>query len=402
MKLNLILASTTALGLIVGCGHALADSNVIYLTQNGTSNTALITQSEVLSAGGNIVGAVGNVANQNGSSNSIKAVQSTGSTLGTSWGTFNYGADYSVYGIPGTNAPYTLGLDQIGNFNNINVNQTRGVIEQIQQSATSPYINNTSNDLQVTQSADYGPVVLYGGLYGNNVGSVHQVYTGTYGGDKNLVTISQSATNAAPQFMHSNNVSSVDQSGTANTVTITQVAGGNYIAGIAQAGSGNTFASTQYGINNLITKAYENGSGNTLTITQSGTDGSNGNEVQQALLSGTGNNLSISQTGAGNKANISITGDYNGVNGFNATTSQILNNSFAGLLDQIGTDNSTNLLVSNADWTSFGFYQNGTSNSIDGSVNAGTGNSVAIYQAGIGNASNFSQTGSYNSFGALQ
>lgn len=123
-------------------------------------------------------------------------------------------------------------------------------------------------------------------------------------------------------------------------------------------------------------------------------------------VDGSGNLLEISQTltiGAlvGNNINVSIVGDSNGgglTGSFygNATKSELT----AGTVTQIGYDNNIDFAVIGSG-NLFAFLQNGSSNSIRGSVR-GFHNQASVSQFGSNNRVGFSQSGTGNIMNIVQ
>jgi len=399
MNLKIALFSATALGMLMATGVAYADNSKTVGSQTGQDNLATITQS---GSNNNVAGAAATPLTQNGDDNTLHITQSNGAEAGLSLPSLpGIGALDFYTAAPGANAPYTAGINQSGYYNVINLNQSHGIVEQVKQTASNGNINATSNDLEVLQTGNFGP----SSVVGDHVGSVVQTYTGTFGGgDSNLVSINQDDVTGAGGSQHPNEVSSVFQQGTSDAAHILQNGSQQVVASLVQEGGASNQATIgQHGMNNFINLALENGSSNQLIINQTGNDGNDANQVHEAKLVGVSNYLDIEQDGHGNQATVDIFGNSNGLSNFTSSAATaILSNANEGMVDQLGSDNTLNYSIQNADSTGFGFYQNGSNNSITGTTSAGSGNQVAVVQQGSNLSANFTQTGSGNVFTANQ
>jgi hypothetical protein len=437
-----VLASSSLL-ILMSSAAALADNNISYLDQDGTSNSASVTQS----GDNNDAGAAGLEMTQLGFRNRLTINQA------------------------GSNNDIGLG---------VNANDaTSG----IQQSATHPTLAahaTLHNQLSVTQFSD-----------GNVVGAVRQLFSGDTQINVNVVAITQSGDGG--HFIGS--VSQTKGSSSGNTATVFQGGLDNYIDRIYQrsgmggnasnrtwidmtgdhngggvltgaalasgaqassvlqgdtnpsssrnnwavidiSGDSNQFGIVQRGMNNTIAERPTtapltvpvpgfgliiSGNSNEVGLFQSGND----NKIELAEITGDFNNVGISQLGNNNLGGVFIDGDYNGIElqqngsdneahvtiiGNNNGTGNLFGANAAGtvagtrpsgLIAQLGDDNLVNFTIDSGDFNAFTLEQDGSDNEINHTID-GSSNQVAVVQTGGNNLSSTSQIGSNNVIGVTQ
>lgn len=355
------LIATTALGLSMAPAFA-GENNDAFLDQTGTGNSAAITQS----GNNNKAGDSSRRVLQDGDDNTISILQRNGASVGT-------GGNY---------AQNNRGVDQLGNRNVIEVDQTYGSgIYEIQQDSTgaggTPTL--TTNSVDVTQSGNM------------RVNRIVQTYTGdgtTEAG--NSVTVSQTGSQFQNSFIgNSNGLQFANQ-------------------GLFQTGAGNSMDVRQVGPGHKLILGEQIGQGNSADVDQTGS----GNRIDTISQNST--------TGAsGNSAVVSLAGSYNGVGGFTAGGAAEAAGAGASSVTQIGGGNSVDYMVSGANDNQFGFYQDGNDNlavniTVSGNANelgiyqegdrnelvlgaiAGMGNNVGLIQGGNDNTASLTIAGSFN------
>jgi hypothetical protein len=404
MKLKATLAIGTALGLLLSGGAIAGSSNTLYLTQEGSSNTAAVNQ-----ANGNNSD-IGDVtrALQDGDNNFFWFEV-------TNWGTNN---DDDLHALKQEGNWNLLGVAFAGgsSFNDI------GSVQQI-GNGNSVRINVTQNS-----SSRVDAVQINGSM---NTVSIYQ-NDGTHSGSGNVVanvTILGSGNGIATgnQWAHGDGEAAVHivQFGSNNTVWASRITGDNNHAPnpwalgafnkvheITQNGTGNG------GVDATAETLGSNG--NTIRVTQTGN--SNNFSVKQGIsVASTGNNATITQTGDLNDAFVTqygsnnqlivsqidddndvlanFSGDGNGsgpltgVAGALDGTSSLLSQ---GTIYQDSTAAASgNHVVFNVTGSNnlFAMAQKGGSNTITGSVTNSNNNQVAVLQNGNGNTAAFTQTG---------
>ena len=323
MKLNLIFATATAVGLLMGSGAALAaGGNQTYLTQTGDGQSAVITQS---GGSNNRVGSSGSpFVQENGAGstgqNALTIDQNTASAgsgnLATGWqsGTKN-NADIDQNGNNSS-----VNLTQLGAHNGDPSSATwfndPGRGNQIVQDATA---SGSSVDLQQSNyiGADKGNIFNIGqGGSNNHVTATQTANSGQSSAAHNDLWIRQGTTapdlwgwtNGTPFWTTAYGLSS-------STITVHQdagtLSGTNYAALGQGAGSGNAITASQTGASNNV-DANQVGSGNIFQSQQNSADGNNGwnfvggeagwpSTGANPLVSSNGDWQPITQWGTGNQ-----------------------------------------------------------------------------------------------------
>ncbi len=448
MKLNITLATATAMGLLMGAAHA--QSNSAYIDQNGDGNSASIRQlGEAAKAGDSTAG---RRMLQNGEDNTLTILQNDNGTVGT-------GGNYSQN---------NLGVDQAGDRNDASITQTFGSgVYEVQQDATGATgaVSAATNVLSITQTGNM------------RVNRVRQTYTGDGSTDAaNSLTITQTGSQFQNSFIGNSNglqfaSQGAFQTGHSNDADVSQTGAGHTLIRLDQNGVSNDFDLIQGGGNgNKTDTAEQVGDRNTGYLSFSGANnGTNGftsgtaaalagaatrsmsqlgddNDVNMAAVGGSNeygfyqdgdrnsavgitilgnfnqlavkqvgddntldlgtvdgsfNNVGLSQDGSDNTATVSITGDSNGgASAFTALTPAGSLALTAGLMTQLGSLNSIDLTV-DGDSNAFAIQQIGDENSASGDQ-IGNSNQVAVAQNGNSNIASFSQTGSSNNIGISQ
>ncbi|HVX57273.1 MAG TPA: hypothetical protein VHA37_06070, partial [Candidatus Saccharimonadales bacterium] len=314
--------------------------------------------------------AAANNLTQTGNNNTLTVDQQNASTVGVPQASQHY----MLYG-PYAVTDYSLGVDQNGDYNAVDLTQDGGILEQIQQNATAgASITKTTNQLVVDQATDFA-----GGAF---IGSVQQTYTDPTGAAaKNVVTINQTAKFSDGNYYHPDVVQAVVQKGTHNGLDIQQLDSNQYIVEAIQDGSGN-IGSIHEGLagggssNSFVNTFEQKGDGNTGQITMTGNN--DGSGLWKTVIVGTPPHpVSIYP---------------------NALASGAPDAS----LFQLGTGNQANLLFS-GDNNAFGVKQDGMQNNVGGIVVSGDGNAIGIYQHSDGNVIVLAEvTGDQNDIGLVQ
>lgn len=404
MTLKLALSTATALGLLMG--SAVADNNTAIVVQKGNDNNALVTQQS--SGNGNKVGDVGpypRKAEQDGDNNSL-TVNQTGNInligLGVDGNLIQKG-DRNVAAITQTNNGQYTGnsvltvrqtshADSTATANELNIKQgesgghQRHLVSTIKQDSSASATTDSANKNSVTIVQDY-------------------VGNGTYVNPSNGYTYDNSG------FYTSNAIDTVEQTGSGNTLSITQlseeVSGDsrrNNVGTVSQIGSHHTATVEQTGDrNSLLRLLQKDGGTNTATVKLDGNRNGTGTGAsafyapntlhtwtQQGFASGSRaaavgiTQAAVEQIGSTNALDYSATGD---------------DNLFA--LKQDGDGNQILATVSSSD-NQLAILQDGNGNLSNVVQSGGDGNDVGISSVGNYNTADVSQSGASNQNGVSQ
>jgi hypothetical protein len=449
MKLHLAFASATALGLVMASG-AFANENEAYLLQDGTNNSASVTQNSSATTG-NQAGTSTDAVNQTGSDNVLVILQNgDNGQIGVKTGTDEYHTPPS-YGIQ-----YILnyqGVNQTSsgagsNTASLTQNGNGSVIGQLQQTSTGKALGNsatvtqtganTINHIFQTQnSADVGNAVnaTQSGS-GNVIDRIDQ--KGSGGGANNTINVNIGGSNngtmdlggTAPFYSSRAWVSGATQSaliqnnygnlngvilpatvsgnsinltinGSDNQYGMTQKGSDNATGTVTINGSSNTFGSYQAGQGNLIGAGNIDGSSNDVGVWQIGS--TNTATVSVLAFGSDSNELSIAQQGIDNDATVNITGNNNGGGALGGVAGTLAAANpaslFRGTIVQGSSlasqdNNATLTIVGNNN--AFAIASLGSDNTVTGNIGSGGGsnnNSAAVLQSGNNNTASFSQAG---------
>ncbi|MEI5682698.1 MULTISPECIES: beta strand repeat-containing protein [unclassified Mesorhizobium] len=358
MTFKLTLATTTAVGLLMGAAFA-GSENEAYIDQIGGGNSASIVQGQSNgSAVGNRAGHTTQRIRQDGADNELIINQTHDSNV-----TSPPRNQINRAGSPGDQAG--LGIDQIGNSNYLRIDQTgpnQAVFEVQQNGGTSA--TTSSNNATITQS----------GGWSARVSNLRQTFTGSATDDANDVTITQTGqssrvgnTSSGPR----NDGSGAHQTGFGNDLTITQTGNSQLV-----------YTATQ--TNNLSA-----GGANIASISQGGGNGNQLRELSQVNTGAADNIATLTFSGAGNGVTSGVfTGPALGVGVLQSR------------VRQTGEGNDISYVVTGSD-NLFGLVQDGLGNWIVSTVD-GSANQVAISQEGDGNSAKLEILGDSNLFGVAQ
>ncbi|APE43375.1 hypothetical protein BOO69_08070 [Sulfitobacter alexandrii] len=419
-----------------------ADDNVTFLDQDGTNNSASVTQS----GNDNEAGASGLAVTQDGFYNQLEILQSGNNN---EIGLEGVGVRQEAVLKNGSNPiANTLVITQSSSFNTVG----------------SVYQDSDGTDQQA--SARNRVNITQAGLGGHRIGTVHQergasnynvlnvtqnglanvledVYQRNRAGGNvsNSINVNMSGASngrnliGAPteldlfadiadvqgstlrqgwvrQFSRRNTID-LDVSGTFNNFGITQDGKGNTVGTVTMTGGFNQLGIRQDGDDNQVSLSTISGIGNNIGVAQY-----QDNNIAGVNVSGNANRLGVLQDGMSNTADVAITGDnnglaYNSVSFFGQriyTSADSLDNPAAGIallpgfelgrVTQFGDDNDVNLNIDGNN-NLFGTLQDGVGNSIEGTVD-GNGNQFAVAQVGVANMTNFTQTGGGNNLAVSQ
>lgn len=371
MKLKIVFATATAVGLLMASGAALADSNNATVVQTGDGNTALAQQSgnqNWLGVPNSLTG-YGHVI-QDGDRNHLSVDQNgNGNTVAH----FTGG---TIAGFPSGN------VLQYGNENSIDINQTdtsNTVWGIKQQSIDGSAATNKLVILQDTGGA--------GGYSQQTVGYVTQT----------------------------NDLANVTSASESNTVDVLQrgsgYGSGNAFRSANQSGHGNSQDIDQLGTKNLILDVTQNGAGNQATVFMSG-DQNLVAELRQDLVGGGAGDVAIVHI-VGNRNGTGVGGSYTpygaSPGSIYTTAPRLITDPMTGpastvsgalqgqILQTGGSNNYFSYFVT-GDYNLYGFNQNGNGNHIGGTV-TGDSHQAAISEDGDGNIVDFLQTGAGNNMG---
>lgn len=332
MRLQLSFATATALGVLFATG-ALADNNQTYLTQNGTGNSASVTQNSAATTG-NLAGAsdTNHIMTQTGSNN-VLIIEQNGDA----------GSIGATDGVQDYHWPDTPPHDFSISFNGVNQTSTGAGSNKatLTQGGTAAVIG----DLQQTAN---------GSAIGNNI-------TVDQGGTNNVVNHIMQRQDTAS----TNNVATITENGASNEIDrIDQRAFGD-----APSGNPNTIILDIEGSNN----GYFDGSPTTpFYDTFAYAYGATPSALIQNKYGSWGTSNPTYPV-AGNSIHLVINGDNNG---YGQT--------------QKGTDNSSGTVTINGSNNSFGTYQAGNANTIQAGEIDGDFNDIGIWQSGDTNVATVS------------
>ncbi|WP_117196255.1 beta strand repeat-containing protein [Rhizobium terrae] len=358
MTFKLTLATTTAVGLLIGTALA-GSENEAYIDQIGSGNSASIVQGQSNgSAVGNRAGYTTQRIRQDGTNNELIINQTHNSSVNSPPRN-----QINRAGAPGDQAG--LGIDQIGNANYLRIDQSganQAVFEVQQNGGTSA--TTSSNNATITQD----------GGWSARVSNLRQTFTGGAADGSNDVIINQTGqssrvgnTSSGPR----NDGSGAHQTGFGNQLTINQTGNSQLV-----------YTATQ-------TNSASSGGTNIASVTQGGGDGNQIRELSQVNTGLQDNTATLTFSGNGNGA---ISGPLTGpALGVGVAQSRIR---------QTGEGNDLSY-VATGDGNLFGFVQYGVSNWIVGTVD-GSGNQIAVSQDGDVNSAELDILGDGNQFGISQ
>jgi len=256
------------------------------------------------------------------------------------------------------------GIDQKGNRNLLKIYQpgNRNEIKTVTQFGTNG--NFRSNDLIVSQKSD-----------GNTIEQITQDADGvTSSSQRNKMEVLQRTGNG-------NLIKRAEQDGSSNDMTLDQVGSRNLIKAALQ-GDFNDKGSDATGLSNVNGEMY----------------------IQQA---GDNNVVELAQQdGKNHFMELKFTGDGNGGTGFSAPLMTAISGKAGfgqGSAVQAGDRNSLKVGI-RGNRNAFLFFQGGSYNEIEGYVNNGSLNQIAIYQdsSGMDNRTEFNINGDRNVLGVAQ
>lgn len=406
-KFKSLLALSTALV----ASAALADDNKSYIDQNGEENSAIISQSGKLHEAGSTTIRI----LQQGDENSLVINQ-------TNAGTGNIGGNFA-----GTSG---LGIDQIGNFNALEITQSdqKNAVRQVQQisSNTGTALSNSAKISQ-NKNNQVSRILQDNEGDGSNAGNANFIDVvqsnegnkiGTITGFSDTLGLTQIGTGNdmdIDQTSGFNEITLAVQNGDRNALTVLQRTGnGNDALNLDQIGDDNVIDIEQTGSLNVLANLFQSGNENSATITQTGSsntvmtvDQYGDDNLLDLVQNGAGNMVQlVDQSGGNNTANLDFQGNNNGAGSFSGgfddrglTQGEIIQSNSAASLNLI---NFTVYGNSNL----FAFKQDGTGNTISGAVGtsgtAASSNEAAVLQVGNNNYSSFSQAGVDNTVSVSQ
>jgi hypothetical protein len=370
---KVLLTSVSALALAYGSAAFAAGSSSTYLNQAGTGQSANIDQT---GATGGKVGTNDHPFTQQdgtGAGGNTIAITQTGSNNSTqgfsSWVSYGYGAvQGNPNGYPG----------QSGTGNQATITQ-----------------NGSDGLVQIGQKGTQNGDNVGGGSISQGVLSLRDKVFVLQNGSLNLFTISQDNTNSAVGTSNSSNNSvNLQQSGTANDATISQL--GTYTPGINPYGVGLGVTAYQYaGWNHL--SSVQTGTQNSLQTTQSNTaPGAGAKNSITNMQSGSGQVAWVGLTGVGqNGSLLRIENDQSGTSNkldvsAQTGTSNIITSTQSGNLNTltvISQSSSGNFIINN---------QLGTTSTATVTSQDGTGGHINNRQTGSNGTATYAQSGSNN------
>lgn len=425
MKIKIALATATAMGLAMGAAWA-GSTNTTKIEQTGDYNQASVDQSE---GSGNKAGdtsqslrQVRNEINPSaGLSNSLTIVQSgDDNTVGLGTNANGFGA-HGIY-------------QEIGYAHDVNPNRSGQNVMTITQESDDNTVGSASQYSKTHRDGNT-LTILQRGAGGHTIGSVSQYRDQTTlnvadidqaGQGNTIARIQQYANRAGDGVM---NLIDVEMTGDDNgndpwtpggaaeasgAISSALIQGGQSLTNHSRGGSimldirghDNEFGVSQYGFTNAVGILTITGDDNELGVYQNGDN----NDLSLSTISGMGNQLGLRQVGDYNLASIDIGGSYNGGGFFTSLSpaASVAGSRPSGLIEQISPDgtlmserNSIELAIV-TDLNQFSLHQNGQENSINGAINTGNANQVAVAQVGDANAANFTQAGQGNNIGINQ
>lgn len=423
MRLTKYRISVSATALLLSVASALAgDANTVYLTQDGTGNTASVDQS--VGPGGNDFTSLGNPALQDGDNNVIQYSNSTFS------------------GDTPSNNDLTE-LDQIGDMNwfvATDWGSDNGTIGTILE-------QGNRNQVLVARENDDGSHVGSVQIVGNsNVIAIRQGQAWLGSGSNNEVTSASITGNGNgntalvspywgvyPQYAGI----SILQRGNGNTISNASIVGDSNsshttfyrVQRLEQIGDNNTGSASTLGSNGNRIWAFQTGDGNDFTLSQGVGIASTqnfidliqtGNDNDAAVDQmgsfnvadvdqiGNGNHIDISQYDDNNTVTANFDGNDNGVGTFTGVAATTAGALTPGMIVQDAATLGGNLITYDVFGNSnlFAFKQDGDGNTIDGNVGTAVAdasfNQAAVVQIGNNNTASFSQVGNSNNIGITQ
>lgn len=363
--------STSALCLSLA-GMAAADGNQANLDQTGNGNDALVTQSGDNNRAGAVADSTStaNAMEQDGNGNDLNVDQS---------------GDNNQLGVR-----YRASLnqvDQIGDGNRASVQQTSdwNFVNEIQQNATTATGSNVLTIEQGATTTATAPSASFaGGSFGNTISSIDQTNTG---GADNTVSVSQNVSDSSRGSYSRNRIGG----GESSAGDIMRNSNLNFTqGGVSQNGAGNAADLNQDGGANLILSASQTGNDNDIDLDQFGVANRIANVTQDSSAAMTGNDAKVLQRG-----------NNNGQGAFSSGFAGGTGVAQAGVT-QIGGGNSVDYRA-RGDSNLFGFFQDGTDNTVGNVLIRGDGNQTAASQTGTANTLMISPiVGDDNDVGVVQ
>lgn len=398
------------------------DDNNVYLTQDGTGNTASVNQS--VGPGGNDFTSGGNPALQDGDNNVIQYSNST------------------INGDTPSNNDLTE-LDQIGNMNwfvATDAGADNGTIGDI-------FEQGNGNQILIARGEDDGSNVESVQIIGNsNVVAIRQglAWNGAGGGNEVTLAAITGSGNGNPALVSPHwgvfpqyAAISIFQHGDDNTISNASITGdsnsshGTFyrVQRLEQVGDNNTGSATTLGSNGNRIWAFQTGNSNDFALNQGLSTASTQNFID-LIQTGNGNDATVDQQGSFNVADIdqigngnfidvdqyndnntvtaNFDGNDNGVGSFTGVAAGVAGVITPGTVIQDAGTLGGNLITYDVFGNSnlFAFKQDGDGNTIDGDVGTSiadaSSNQVAVVQIGNGNTADFSQLGNGNNIGISQ
>ncbi|WP_322865052.1 hypothetical protein U5922_001890 [Aquicoccus sp. G2-2] len=418
------LAATSALCLSMGMAYA--DSNTLYLDQNGTGNVSDIDQSHTgqgaIGNGGNDIGTAANPGLQNGNNNTL-----TYSNAG-----YAHGGHNDIVNVEQNGNDNTMSFkDSNQAYNNVTNDAQQNGDNNLTRASHNGGDDNvldilrtdgSRNDITVDQSGKngfIGTVQIIGDDNGNNGSHVNKQNWGIRisqgGGSGNIIhnaTITGDNNPGLAGYGYFDDSSStalrgtalrIIQSGNANDANATMLGSNGNAILIHQYGGDSNIGDVNQGISQASTgnavKLIQMGNTNNGTVLQSGSY-----NIAHATQSGDGNFIDVNQVADSNTLMASFTGDANGDNSGLSMSGVAgdLEGSSGSLTQGHVLQDSTSALLGNditydvtGNSNLFAFAQIGGDNSITGTVGSNS-NQVAVLQTGTGNVTGFTQTGGDN------
>lgn len=463
MTTRIALLGATAVGLLLATGAAYADGNKAYLTQNGSGNSASITQKSGATTG-NQAGTASENVTQTGPGNTLTIVQDGDEgTIGVATGTVDYYTpDYPTPPNPQFSITYA-GVDQISTGSGSNTatlteHDVGAVIGELQQTAHATANGNDASAIVTGENAiNHIWQVQEAGATATNVanltvsgsgnqldrvdqrakgaGTPNQIIANIAGNDNGVDDFSGTGpfytsrawlAGGTPSALIQNNYGSWGTNNQAhaiegNYINLT-ISGNNNLFGMTQKGADNTaglvtisgssnkFGSYQEGDANVIGIGQIAGSGNDVGIWQSGT--SNQANVSVLAFGSDFNQLSVLQQGSTHVALVEITGSNNGEGSLAGVAGTLVSNNSStmgnGTIlqgDQPSDASNNTSLTIFGNGNKFALTQLGSNNDITGTIGLNAtpspNNSVAVLQTGSSNVASFSQQGGGSNVAAI-
>ncbi|TMM50816.1 hypothetical protein FDT80_16290 [Sulfitobacter sabulilitoris] len=368
MKLiKIALASTTALGLSMTAAHA--QSNDAYLSQTGTGNNALVTQSGANNDAGSAAKTMKQITEGSGFGNDLDILQSgNGNEIGLnglvqkSQNLFSNTAD-----ITQSSSGNSVGkVDQLTRNKRGNLSGNDLVI--LQTGGNNNAIGSVKQERNGALKGNIAAVTMDGA--GNTIAVVRQVTQGdtsTAYVDENELTAVISGDNngngALSGYAAASSATTSELIQGKSTGIDSPVTQGQNTMNLLITGNSNQFGVTQYGSLNNVGLLSISGSNNQMGVYQDGTD----NTVALADIAGIGNNVGLAQLGDRNFVLAMVQ-----QNGNNVSSSQI------------GDDNETYIEV-DGNGNDARVAVMGDNNYVDAEQRFGNSNDMAVDIFGSGN-----------------